>query len=222
MILYASPLSCSFAAQMILFELEIAHKVEFVDIYVQPHVLIADGTQFIDVNPKNAVPALKLDSGELLTEIGVILQYIAGLKPQSGLLPETGSLGRYRVMEWLSYVGSDVHKTIGPLFHPHMPEAAKEIHRQNLNRRLTCIEQQLTHHPYLTGNNFTVADAYLFAMIGWEPYFKFDTTPYPNLALFHDRVSSRPSFDHVRRDIEPVLKQMTLPVFPRRPSRPAK
>ncbi|WP_411885200.1 glutathione binding-like protein [Polaromonas sp. YR568] len=214
MILYASPLACSGAAHMILLELGLPHEIEFVDIYVQPHVLIDDGSLFTDVNPKNSVPALRLDSGELLTEVGVILQYIADLKPDSSLLPKAGSLARYRVMEWLSYVGSDVHKTIGPLFHPHMPEAAKEIHRQNLHRRLTCIEQLLVHQPYVTGDAFTVADAYLFVMIGWEPYFKFDLTPYPNLAKFHGRVASRPSYMRFRQIIAPVFERVKLPIFP--------
>jgi glutathione S-transferase len=214
MILYASPLACSGAAHIILLELGLPHAIEFVDIYVQPHVLIGDRSLFTNVNPKNSVPALKLDSGELLTEVGVILQYIADLKPQYGLLPNVGSLARYRVMEWLSYVGSDVHKTIGPLFHPFMPEAAKEIHRQNLNRRLTYIEQQLAHQPYLTGETFTIADAYLFVMIGWKPYFKFDLTSYPKLTKFHERVASRPSFARFRQLIAPVLERVRLPIFP--------
>jgi glutathione S-transferase len=215
MILYASPLACSSAAHMVLLELGLPHEIEFVDIYVQPHVLIDEGTPFVDVSFKNAVPVLRLDSGELLTEVGVILQYIADQKPESGLLPKAGSLARYRVMEWLSYVGSDVHKTIGPLFHPHMPEAGKEIHRQNLHRRLTYIEQRLEHQSYLTGETFTVADAYLFVMIGWEPYFKFDLTPYPNLTRFHERVASRPSFSQILQIIAPMLGRMDLPVFPK-------
>ena len=214
MILYTSPLACSSAAHMVLIELGILHEVKFVDIYAQPHVMIEDGALFGEVNPKNAVPAFRLDSGELLTEIGVILQYIADLKPESGLIPEAGTLARYRVMEWLSYVGSDVHKTIGPLFNPNMPEVAKELHRQNLNRRLTYIEQRLTDQLFLTGNAFTVADAYLFVMIGWEPYFKFDLTPYPNLVRFHERVASRPSVTQVLQIINPVLEQIKIPVLP--------
>lgn len=214
MILYTSPLACSCAAHMALIELGLPHQIEFVDIYVQPHVLLESGLPFADVNPKGAVPALRLDSGELLTEAGVVLQYIAGLKPESGLLPEAGSLARYRVMEWLSYVGSDVHKTIGALFHPHMPEAAKEIHRQNLKRRLDYIELHLAHQPYLTGTRFTVADAYLFVMIGWPPYFKVNLAPYPELAGFHARVASRPSFAHMLQVIDPALKRIGLPAFP--------
>ncbi|MBZ0075871.1 glutathione binding-like protein [Bordetella hinzii] len=219
MILYSSPLACSCAAHMVLLELGLPHAVEFVDIYVQPHVLVGNGMSFSEVSPKDSVPALRLDSGELLTEIGVILQYIAGLRPDSGLLPEVGSMARLRVMEWLSYVGSEVHKTIGPLFHPHMPEAAKEIHRQNLHRRLSYIEKQLAQHAYLTGETFTVADAYLFVMIGWRPYFKFDITPYPGIMSFHERVVSRPSFAQVLRIIEPMLAKINLPAFPDAKSR---
>ena len=162
--LYASPLACSGAVQIVLLELDIPHEIEFVDIYAQPHVLISSGAVYRHLNPKHAVPALRLGSGELLTEVGVILQYVADLKPGSGLLPGAGTLARYRVLEWLSYVGSDVHKTIGALFHPQMPEAARDIHRRNLERRLSYIDQCLAHQSYLTGDTFTVADAYLFVM----------------------------------------------------------
>lgn len=216
MILYASPLACSGAVQMILFELGISHVTRFVDIYTVPHTLIDDETPFAVTNPKDAVPALMLDSGELLTEVGVILQYVGDLKPEAGLLPVAGTLARYQVMEWLSYVGSDVHKTIGPLFNPHMSEDAKEIHRRNLGRRLAYIEQRLANHPYLTGAAFTVADAYLFVMMGWDPYYKFDLAPFPNLRSFHARVAARPSFAHLLQTIEPVLKRMTIPAFPGR------
>lgn len=222
MILYSSPLACSCAAQMVLIELGLPHDIAYVDIYAQPHVLISDGSLFADVNPKNAVPALRLESGELLTEIGVILQYLADLKPDSALLPTAGSMARYRVLEWLSYIGADVHKTIGPLFHPLMPDAAKALHRQNLHRRLSCIEQHLAHRAYLTGETFTVADAYLFVMIGWEPYFKVALSPYPNLAGFHARIASRPSFVELMERIAPVLERMTLPVFPDVRTRPTR
>lgn len=214
MILYTSPLACSCAAHMVLIELGIAHEIAYVDIYSQPHIVLGNGALFADVNPKNAVPALRLDSGELLTEIGVILQYLADLKPEAGLLPAPGSMARYRVMEWLSYIGADVHKTIGPLFHPFMPETAKALHRQNLERRLAYIEQRLAHQPYLTGVTFTVADAYLFVMIGWAPYFKFSVKPYPHLARFHARVAARPSTLRLLDAIAPMLARITLPAFP--------
>jgi glutathione S-transferase len=212
--LYASPLACSGAVHMILIELGIPHETEWVDIYRQPHVLTGSGAVYKDLNAKDAVPALELDSGERLSEVGVILQLLGDLHPESTLLPRPGTLARYRVMEWLSYVGSEVHKTIGPLFNPAMPEDAKALHRQNLHRRLSYIEQRLAHQPYLTGDDFTMADAYLFVMMGWEPYFKFDPTPYPNLAKFHARVAARPSFVELLRLIAPVLEQVTLPAFP--------
>jgi len=214
MILYTSPLACSCAAHMMLIELAIPHEIEYVDIYVQPHILLSNGTPFASVNPKNSVPALQLDSGELLTEVGVILQFLADLKPDAGLLPRAGTLARFRVMEWLSYVGSDVHKTIGPLFNPHMPERAKLLHQQNLDRRLAYIEQELAHQTYLTGETFTVADAYLFVMMGWKPYFKFALSAYPNLSKFHARIASRPSFLQLTEQISAPLDRVRLPAFP--------
>lgn len=212
--LYASPLACSGAAHMILLELGIPHTVEFVDIYSQPHVLMGGCAPYARINPKNSVPALELGSGEILTEVGVILQALCDLSPESSLLPRASTLARYRVMEWLSYVGSEVHKTIGPLFNPAMPESAKSLHRQNLHRRLSYIERQLATTQYLAGAEFTVADAYLFVMIGWKPYFKFALGPYPNLKRYHERILVRPSFQRMQDLIAPVLGRLTLPTFP--------
>ncbi len=212
--LYTTPQACSVAAQIALIELGIDHTVEFVDIYVQPHLVLSTMTPYSNINPKGAVPALELDSGELLTEIGVILQYIGDLKPNHGLLPAYGSLARYRVMEWLSYINSDLHKSIGPLFNPHMPEAGKEIHRQNINRRLSYIEDQLVGKPYLTGSNFTVADAYLFVMMGCRPYLKFGFSQYENLVKFHKQVSGRSSFLQVVEVNAQVMSRIRLPAFP--------
>ena len=212
--LYASPLACSGAAHMTMIELGIPHVIEFVDIYTQPHALLSDGTIYKDLNPKDAVPALLLDSGELLTEVGVILQYLCDQSAASALLPAAGTLGRYRVQEWLSYVGSEVHKTIGPLFNPAMPDPAKAIHRQNLQRRLGYVEQRLATTPYLTGNDYTIADAYLFIMMGWRPYFKVDLRPYPNIQRYHARISDRPAFIRMKEIIAPILGRLKLPVFP--------
>lgn len=212
--LYASPLACSGAVHMVLLELGIPHSVQFVDIYTQPHVLLAGGALYTDVTLKNAVPALELETGELVTEVGVILQLLCDRGPRSSLLPAFGGLERYRVMEWLSYVGSEFHKTIGPLFNPAMPEQGKALLRQKLQRVMTFMEQRLATVPYLTGNEFTVADAYLFVMIGWEPYFKVDLAPFPNLRRFHSSVARRPSFLRMKESIAPVLTSMKLPAFP--------
>jgi glutathione S-transferase len=212
--LYAAPLACSGAVHLVLLELDIPHTIEFVDIYAQPHVVLAGRAVYQELNPKDAVPALELDSGELVTEVGVILQLLCDCSRESTLLPRFGTLERYRVMEWLSYVGSEVHKTIGPLFNPAMPEAAKVLHRKNLHRRLSYIEQCLSSTPYLGGSEFTVADAYLFVMIGWEPFFKVDLRPYPNLRRYHARISARPSFVRMKDVIAPALGLMKPPAFP--------
>lgn len=212
--LYASPLACSGAAHMVMLELGIPHTIEFVDIYTQPHLLIEGGAVYKERNAKDAVPALELDFGEVLTEVGVILQLLCDRSPPSSLLPRFGTLERYRVMEWLSFVGSELHKTIGPLFNPAMPEAAKVLHRQKLHRTMSYIEQRLASTPYLAGPAFTVADAYLFVMIGWPPYFKVDLRPFPNLTRYHARISERPSFLRMKEVIGPVLGRLKLPTFP--------
>lgn len=212
--LYASPLACSGAAHMVLLELGIPHEIEFVDIYALPHVLLDGGAAYKELNPKDAVPALELDSGELVTEVGVILQLLCDRGPESSLLPRFGTLERYRVMEWLSYVGAEFHKTLGPLFNPAMPDTGKAILRQKLHRVLSHMEQRLATTPYLAGEAFTVADAYLFVMIGWEPYFKVDLRPYPNLTRYHSRIAERPSFLRVKEAIAPILTRMRLPRFP--------
>lgn len=212
--LYASPLACSGAAHMVMLELGIAHTIEFVDIFAQPHVVLGSGAVYKELNAKDAVPALQLESGEVVTEIGVIMQLLCDRSPESTLLPRFGTHDRYRVMEWLSYVGSEFHKTIGPLFNPAMPEAGKALHRQKLHRTMSYIEQQLGATTYLAGDDFTVADAYLFVMIGWKPYFKVDLRPYPNLTRYHARIATRPSFLRMKEIVTPVLGHLKLPTFP--------
>lgn len=212
--LYTSPLACSGAAHLILLELGLPHRLELVDIYAQPHVLLDGGGLYRARNPKDAVPALELPTGELFTEVGVIMTLLCDRSPPSSLLPGPGALGRYRVMEWLSYVGSEVHKTIGPLFHPAMPEPAKELHRKNLQRRLGYLEQRLASARYLTGEDFTIADAYLFVMLGWDPYFKVDLRPYPQLQRYQAAIAERPSFLAMKEAITPALGRLQLPAFP--------
>lgn len=212
--LYASPLACSGAVHMIMLELGVPHTIELVDIYAQPHVLLESRAVYGELNPKDSVPALVLDSGELVTEVGVILQLLCDRSPPSTLLPRFGTLERYRVMEWLSYVGSDFHKSIGPLFNPAMPEAARALLQQKLQRTMRHLDRCLAEAPYLTGAEFTVADAYLFVMVGWPPYSKVDLRPYPHLARHHARIAQRPSFLRMKEILAPALGRMKLPAFP--------
>lgn len=218
MILYSSPLACSCAVHLVLFELQIKHTINYVDIYSQPHVLFHDKSLYSNINPKGAVPALELENGVILTEVGVILQYLVDEHP-SNLLPQFNSFARYQVMEWLSYIGSDVHKTIGSIYNPLMPQEAKEIHKQNLHRRLSYIEQALSQKLYLAGDNFTIADAYLFVMIGWEPYFKIDLSQYPNLAIYHGRILRRPSIKVMLSQLESEYHKINLPIKAKLPQR---
>lgn len=191
--LYASPLACSMAPHLVLIELGLPYTLELVDIHARPQVLRSNGAPYAAINPKGAVPALLLDSGGLLTENPVVLQYLADLKPELGLLPSVGSMARYRALEWLSCIGSDLHKTLGQLWNRQMPEEAKALLRQNLQRRLSHIEQHLDGRPHLMGEAFGVADAYLWVLIGWLPLLKVGSSVYPNLERHHARVGQRPS-----------------------------
>ncbi len=191
--LYYSPGTCSLAAHIIAEEAGIAIELERVDIRKMPHVT-ASGADFSQVNPKGYVPALQLDDGSLLTEGAVIVQYLADLNPESGLLPRAGTLDRYRIQSWLNFIATELHKMYSPwLFHPEYGESMQQIAREKIAERLALAEDALKEGgPYLTGEQFTVADAYLFVIVGWSPYVKVDLVNFPNLRAFMERVSSRP------------------------------
>jgi glutathione S-transferase len=136
--------------------------------------------------------ALELDNGERLTEGPVIVQYLADQKPAAGLLPAAGSLDRYRVQEWLNFVTSELHKTYGPIFRPTTPDEYKKISKENLGKRFDWIDKQLAGKQYLTGDKFTVADAYLFTVLRWSPRIELDVSKWPNIKAYMDRVAARP------------------------------
>jgi len=209
--LYYSPGACSQAPHILMHEIGLSHDAARVDL--RSHTL-EDGSSFYQVNPKGAVPVLELDNGETLTENAVVLQYL-GDRATSDVLPPVGDFRRYRVLEMVNFITTELHKTFSPLFNPAINDEAKAVFRANLHRRLSHIDSTLAHRPYLAGEAFTVADAYLFVMIGWEPYVKVDPAPYPHLSAFHERVAARPSFARVLQAIEPVLGRMSLPIFPR-------
>jgi glutathione S-transferase len=144
------------------------------------------------VNPKDYVPALTLDSGETLTENVTVLQYIADRNPAAKLAPAAGTIERYRLMEWLSYINSEIHKTFSPMFRADAPDAVKEYARNNLSPRLDYAQRALGSKSYLMGEQFTVADAYLFVVLGWGGYVNFDIGRWPQLKRLHERVGARP------------------------------
>ena len=187
--LYYSPGACSLAPHIALSESGLAYSTKIVDL--KKHAL-ADGTDYYTINPKGYVPLLELDDGTRLSEVAVILQYIADRKPGS-LAPVFGTMDRYRLMEWLNFIATEVHKQFGPLWYPTTPEATKEAQRAKLASRFDLVAKTLAVQPYLTGDDFTIADAYLFTILNWAPMLKVDLVPWPALQKFQTRVAARPA-----------------------------
>lgn len=186
--LYYAPGACSLAPHIALNEAGIAHDLVKVDLH--KHQLV-DGTDYTTINAKGYVPLLELDDGQHLTEVAVILQYIADRKPGT-LAPAFGSMERYRVMEWLNFVATELHKQFGPLWYPDTPDATKEKQRATLAKRFDYVAKTLAQTPYLTGETFTIADAYLFTIQNWSGMLKIDLAPWPALQQFQARVAARP------------------------------
>jgi glutathione S-transferase len=185
--LYYSPGACSQAAHILLHETGLEHSSEKVDLRAKK---TASGGDYFAVNAKGAVPALELDGGEVLTENGAVMQYIGDLAGDGVLLPKSG-LARYRVIEWLSYLGSDVHKSFGPLFNPASSDEVKQAARDMVGKKFDFLEKSLAGKDYLTGDHLSVADPYLFAMLGWTRMHGIDLAKWPNLAAFRRRMEQR-------------------------------
>jgi glutathione S-transferase len=154
---------------------------------------LADGGDYWAINPKGYVPALELDNGELLTEGPAIVQYLADRKPEAKLVPPAGTLERYRVQEALGYINSEIHKTYSPLFRPTTSPELRKDREDYLRKRYALLEKQLAKGPYLFGEQFTVADAYLFTVTNWAKFLKLDLSEFPNLLAFQGRVAARPA-----------------------------
>ena len=152
---------------------------------------LANGNDFYAINPKGYVPVLEFEPGERLTEAAVVLQYIADRNPGT-LAPAYGTMERYRLNEWLNFIATEIHKQFGPLWHDETPDATKATHRAELAKRFAFVEKTLATQPYLTGDTFTIADAYLFVVTNWSGHLKVDLTPFPALRQFQARVAARP------------------------------
>lgn len=188
--LYYSPGACSLSPHIVAREAGL--NVDLVLASTKTKKL-QDGTDFYTINPKGSVPVLELDNGQRLTEGPAIVQYLADLAPASGLAPAAGSWERVRLQEWLNFITSELHKGFSPLFTPGMPEEAKAMFRAKLLERFKYVDEQLAGKSYLTGEQFTVADAYLFTVSNWGQYVEVDIAPFANLAAFRARVSARPA-----------------------------
>ncbi|MGB4466772.1 MAG: glutathione transferase GstA [Azovibrio sp.] len=188
--LYYSPGSCSLSPHIVAEEAGIPLQLEKVDLMAKR---TETGRDFWQINPKGYVPALELDDGQLLTEGAVIVQYLADLKPELGLAPANGTLARYRLQEMLVYINSELHKSFSPLFKPDTDEATRAGLKDHLRRRFALLEGVLAKQPYLLGENFTVADAYLFTVASWARMAKVDLSDFPALGEFQKRVAERPA-----------------------------
>ena len=187
--LYFSPGACSLASHITLRELGLPFDLKRTDVRNKK---LEDGSDFLAVNSKGAVPALRLDDGQVLTEGAVILQYLADRKPEAGLAPKNGTIERYRLQEWLNYVASEIHKSYSPLFNPAATAEIKEFTIANIGKKLDWLDQQLAGTTYLTGNAFTIADAYLFTILNWSGGVGIDLAKWPAVKQFYDRVAARP------------------------------
>ena len=186
--LYYAPGACSQAPHIILLETGLPFEAVRVDLETKR---LETGEDYLDVAPKGAVPALELDDGQLLTENAVVLQYIADQAPGWHLIPPFGTIERYRVLEWLNYIATELHKGFAPLFHPTGEPRAHAM--ETIGTKLDYVEGELGLGPWLVGADFGVADAYLFVVLGWARHFHFDFARWPGLKAFRQRVGERPA-----------------------------
>jgi glutathione S-transferase len=187
--LYFSPGACSLSPHIVAAELGLDVALEKVDLAAKK---TATGADYLKINPKGYVPALALDNGELLTEGPVIVQYLADKRPDAKLAPPSGSFERYRLQEVLGYINSELHKTYSPLFRPVSDELRAD-RIAYLQKRYGYINDLLGKQPYLLGDQFTVADAYLFTVTNWAKRVNLDLAAYPNVLAFQARVAARPA-----------------------------
>jgi glutathione S-transferase len=188
--LYYSPGACSMAPHIV--AREAGHQIELEKVDI-PAKKTAGGEDFWTINPKGYVPALKMDNGQVLTEVGVIIQYLADQKPESGLTAKMGTMERYRQMEAINFAATEIHKQLGALFNPKMTPEMKEVQLGTVERRFNALEKLLAGKQYLTGDKYTVADAYLFTVLNWTKGLNIDLGKWPNIKSFVARVATRPA-----------------------------
>jgi glutathione S-transferase len=187
--LFFAPGACSLSPHIVLLEAGVPFTKERVDLKSKK---TESGSDYLAVNPKGAVPALQLDNGTVLTEGAVITQYIADQKPDSTLAPRAGTMERYRLMELLNYIATEVHKGFGPLFNPNASSEWKEAAVAALSAKFDWLSGYLGNKTYLLGDTFTLPDAYLFTVLNWTPRVGIDLKKWPILSAYHARVAQRP------------------------------
>ena len=199
--LYYSPGACSQAPHILMHETGIEHDAIRVDLRSKT---LEDGSSYLQVNPKGAVPALRLDNGEVLTENAVVLQYL-GDRAGSDVLPPVGELRRYRVLEWVNFITTELHKSFAPLFSPVAGDETKRFFRDQIGKKLDYVEQRIGDGPFLMSETLTLPDPYLFVMTAWADKL-IGLSNWPNLTAFRERMLDRPSVRHVLK-FEGLLKE---------------
>jgi glutathione S-transferase len=188
--LYYSPGACSLSPHIALLEAGLPYELVRVDVRAKK---LENGDDFLQVNPKGQVPALRLDSGELVTEGPVIVQMIADRAAGKNLAPGRDSAERYKLLEWLNFITTELHKNFSPMFAPMLSDETKAFFKDRLMGKLKYLDGQLAGRDYLLGSQFTVADGYLFTMLFWaEDRLKFDLSGLPNLVAYKARIAARP------------------------------
>lgn len=188
--LYFSPGACSLSPHIVLREAGLPFEAIKVDLATKT---TADGADFRAVNPKGYVPTLQLDDGRILSEGPAIVQYLADLAPDRQLAPANGSWERYQLQEWLNFISTEIHKQFSPLFNAANPDSVKDAQKAKLAQRFAEISPLLEGQDYLTGSQFSVADAYLFTVLRWSKFFHIDLSQWQGIAKFVERVAARPA-----------------------------
>lgn len=194
--LFYAPGACSLSPRIVAQEAGIKLEFEKVDLKTKK---TTGGRDYLEINPKGSVPALQLDDGEILTEGPVIVQYLADQRPQAGLAAAWGTMARYRLMEMLGFINSEIHKGYSPLFNPAIGAAERAEKIASLQKRYHIIESQLQKHPYLLGEQFSVADAYLFTVTNWAHSLQVDLSSLPHVLAFQKRIAARPAVEAAMR-----------------------
>lgn len=192
--LYYSTASCSLAPHIIM--REIGLPVELVAVGLKGGHY--KGGDFKNVNPKGYVPTIELENGEILTEVAVILQYLSDHHPEKKLMPAVGTMERYRCLEWMNYISTEIHKGFSPLFSSY-PSEVKQDAASRLKERIALVEKHLKKEKYLMGNSFTVADAYMFTVLNWSGYVKLDISEFTAISEYLSRVRERASVQEALR-----------------------
>lgn len=188
--LYYSPGACSLAPHIVAQELGLPLQLEKVTLATKK---TEAGDDYFAVNPKGSVPALQLDNGDVLTEGPAISQFLADQKPGSTIAPANGTMARARLQEMLNYISTEIHKTYSPLFRPETVAETRTEREAYLRRRYGLVEKILASQPFLLGNEFTAADAYLFTVTNWARILKLDFSEFPSVLAFQKRVAERPA-----------------------------